>query len=143
MRDLVYMQAFQGASIAHLVHMLSESYCEISKKYVMPRISGLDKLFAFDAEKDKAEIEGKRSELFRGCKEAQRAIGELLDKKKRDYDIGLDKRLKQIETELLAVMPPPTPSIQAITKRAIESGTTTGIQLEPPPTGGLCVDDFA
>lgn len=141
-RDLIYMQAFQASSIAHLVHMLSESYCDISRKYVMPKISGLDKLFAFDADKDKGKIELKRNELFRGCREAQRAIGDMLDKKKRDYDNNLGKRLKEIETELIAVLPPATPAIQIITQRAIAAGTTAGVKLEPSPTDCLNVDNF-
>ncbi|XP_036073079.1 uncharacterized protein LOC112154044 [Oryzias melastigma] len=106
-KDLMYNQAFQASNIASLVHMISGTYCEVSNKYLMDRVSSLGKLMAMD--KDKPEFLQERKKLQDTCEEAQENILKLVQNNKKDFEKNTDTRLAQIEGGLKAVLPAADP----------------------------------
>ncbi|XP_030641440.1 uncharacterized protein LOC115821789, partial [Chanos chanos] len=121
-KDLLYNQAFQASNIASLVHMISETYTDVSNKYLMDRVSSLGKLMAMDASKKEFELE--RRQLQNGCDEAQRGILQLVLKNKKAFERSADTRLKKIEGELLAILPAVSPEETKAIKEAVQAGFT-------------------
>ncbi|XP_030641443.1 uncharacterized protein LOC115821793 [Chanos chanos] len=121
-KDLLYNQAFQASNIASLVHMISETYTEVSNKYLMDRVSSLGKLMAMDT--SKPEFDQERQQLQNGCDEAQRGILHLVIKNKKAFERSADTRLKKIEGELLAILPTAAPEETKAIKEAVQAGFT-------------------
>ncbi|XP_030641427.1 uncharacterized protein LOC115821774, partial [Chanos chanos] len=119
-KDLLYNQAFQASNIASLVHLISDTYTEVSTKYLMDRVSSLGKLMAMD--KSKPEFEQEHLQLQNGCDEAQRGILHLVIKNKKDFERSADARLERIEGELLAILPAATPEEIKEIKEAVDAG---------------------
>ncbi|XP_030641532.1 uncharacterized protein LOC115821880 [Chanos chanos] len=119
-KDMLYNQAFQASNIASLVHMISETYTEVSTKYLMDRVSSLGKLMAMD--KSKPEFEQEHQQLQNGCDEAQRGILHLVIKNKKDFEKSADARLEKIEGELLAILPAAAPDETKAIKEAVQAG---------------------
>ena len=106
MRDSIFEQAFQANQIAYVVNSISSVYVQVSHKHLMEPISGLGKLIALDPTSSKHEIRAKQHELTRGCKEGQEAIRRITLSKKREMTEALGKRVKRIENEVEALLPP-------------------------------------
>ncbi|XP_036421381.1 uncharacterized protein LOC118804869, partial [Colossoma macropomum] len=121
-KDLLYNQAFQATNIASLVHMISETYTEVSDKYLMDRVSSLGKLMAMD--KEKPEFEKERLQLQNGCDEAQKGIFQLVRMNKDEFEKNIDSRLEKIDKELLAILPSAPPEEMKSIQAAVESGLT-------------------
>ncbi|XP_030641433.1 uncharacterized protein LOC115821782 [Chanos chanos] len=121
-KDLLYNQAFQASNIASLVHMISETYTDVSNKYLMDRISSLGKLMAMDTSKPEFELE--RLQLQKGCDEAQKGILHLVIKNKKAFERSTDVRLKKIEGELLAILPAVAPEEKKAIEDAVKAGFT-------------------
>ncbi|XP_030641438.1 uncharacterized protein LOC115821786 [Chanos chanos] len=121
-KDLLYNQAFQASNIASLVHMISETYTEVSNKYLMDRVSSLGKLMAMD--KSKPEFERERLQLQNGCDDAQRGILRLVIQNKKAFERSTDARLEKIEGELLAILPAAAPEETKAIKEAVQAGFT-------------------
>ncbi|GLD71062.1 uncharacterized protein AKAME5_002238200, partial [Lates japonicus] len=64
-KDLLYKQAFEASNVASLIHMISETYTEVSNKYLMDRVSSLGKLMAMD--KERPEFLHERLKLQESC----------------------------------------------------------------------------
>ncbi|GAA6236440.1 uncharacterized protein LOC108873822 [Lates japonicus] len=106
-KDLLYKQAFEASNVASLVHMISETYTEVSNKYLMDRVSSLGKLMAMD--KEKPEFLQERLNLQESCEEAQRGILQLVLENKKEFERKTDARMKKIEGELKAILPAAPP----------------------------------
>ena len=106
MRDVIFEQAFQANQIAYVVNCISSTYVEVSHKHLMERITGLGKLIALDPSSNEHDIRMKQHELNRGCKEAQEAIRRIALNKKKEMTEALDRRVKRIENEVEALLPP-------------------------------------
>ncbi|XP_011486148.2 uncharacterized protein LOC101162160 [Oryzias latipes] len=106
-KDLLYNQAFQASNIASLVHMISGTYCEVSNKYLMDRVSSLGKLMSMD--KDKPEFLQERQKLQNSCKEAQDSILKLVLSNKKEFEKNTETRMKEIEGGLKAILPAADP----------------------------------
>ncbi|XP_030639359.1 uncharacterized protein LOC115820058 [Chanos chanos] len=115
-KDLLYNQAFQASNIASLVHMISDTYTEVSNKYLMDNVSSLGKLMAMD--KSKPEFEQEHQQLQNGCYEAQRGILQLVIKNKETFE----RRLEKIEGELMAILPAAAPEETKAIKEAVQAG---------------------
>lgn len=120
MKDMIYTQAFQASNIASLVNMISGTYTEVSAKYLMDRVSSLGRLMALDP--SNPQFTAERSGLQVACQEAQDGIRQLVLENKRKFEMKTKARMKKIEGDLLAVMPPPreeeTKKLQAIVQNA-------------------------
>ncbi|XP_039609861.1 uncharacterized protein LOC120529791 [Polypterus senegalus] len=121
-KDLIYTYAFQSSNIASLVHMIAGTYTEVSSLYLMDRVSSLGKLMALDPENPQFECE--RAKLRSDCESAQEGILNLVLKNKNDFDCLLNARVKKIENELQAVLPP----ISGVKRKRIESNVQAGLK---------------
>ena len=110
MRDLIYEQVSQANTTSYVVWSISNTYVEISRNHLMSRLASLGQLIALDPEKERRTIERKKVELMEGSKEAQEAIKKLVLEAKEHFHDKVEKRIKQIETELLKVLPPEDPA---------------------------------
>lgn len=110
MRDLIYEQVSQANTTSYVVWSISNTYVEISNKYLMGRLASLGQLIALDPAKERHTIEQKKMELMENSKEAQEAIRQLVEKAKDDFHVKVEKRIKQIENELLKVLPAEDPA---------------------------------
>ena len=110
MRDLIYEQVSQANTTSYVVWSISNTYVEISRNHLMSRLASLGQLIALDPEKERHTIDLKKAELMEGSKEAQEAIKKLVLEAKDHFHDKVEKRIKQIETELLKVLPPEDPA---------------------------------
>ena len=124
MRDVIYEQVNQANTTSYVVWSISNMYVEISRNHLMGRLASLSHLIALDPEKDRHKIEMMKNELLEGSKEAQEAIKRLVWEAQDQYHEKVEKRIKQIESELMKALPPEDPSrikeIQATVKEAIK-----------------------
>ncbi|XP_076866645.1 uncharacterized protein LOC143517747 [Brachyhypopomus gauderio] len=121
-KDLLYNQAFQATNIANLVHMISETYTEVSKKHLMDQISSLGQLMVMD--NTKPEFQYKRQELQNSCDSAAETILELVRKNKDEFERKTHSRLEKIDKELLAILPSAAPEEMKSIQAAVKSGFT-------------------
>ncbi|XP_044182800.1 uncharacterized protein LOC114968748 [Acropora millepora] len=110
MRDLIYEQVSQASTTSYVVWSISNTYVEISRNHLMSRIASLGHLMALNPEKDRAAIEAKRNELMEGSQDAQEAIRKYVSEANDHFHVKVAKRIKQIETELLKVLPSEDPA---------------------------------
>lgn len=120
--DMIYMQAFNASNMAHLVHMISETYTEVSSKYLMDKVSSLGRLISMDPSSPTFNIV--RTNLADGCDEARKAIEDLVIKKKIEFESNMLARVEKISCELKAVLPEITES----EKKAIEDSVQKGMR---------------
>ena len=124
MRDVIYEQVNQANTTSYVVWSISNMYVEISRNHLMGLLASLSHLIALDPEKDRHKIEMMKNELLEGSKEAQEAIKRLVWEAQDQYHVKVEKRIKQIESELMKALPPEDPSrikeIQATVKEAIK-----------------------
>ncbi|XP_074872399.1 uncharacterized protein LOC142024359 [Carettochelys insculpta] len=120
--DTIYTQAFNASNVAHLVHMISETYTEVSNKYLMDRVSSLGRLIAL--EPNSLSFISEREALQRGCEEAHDAIYKLVVAKKEDFDRSVEARVETIDRDLKALLPP----VSMEEQKAIEGAVRQGMQ---------------
>uniref|UniRef100_A0A3P9HTR4 Uncharacterized protein n=1 Tax=Oryzias latipes TaxID=8090 RepID=A0A3P9HTR4_ORYLA len=123
-KDMLYNLAFEASNIASLVHIISGTYCEVSNKYLMDRVSSLGRLMAMDTEKP--EFEQERINLQESCKEAQNGIMHLVKENKKQFEKKMDARMAQIEGEFKAILPPTTPTETQRIKEIVQAGFKEG-----------------
>ncbi|XP_043943334.1 uncharacterized protein LOC122815145 [Protopterus annectens] len=121
-RDLIYQQAFQACNIANHVHMISETYTEVSDLYIMDQVSTLGRLIALNP--NNSEFEKERAKLAKGCTKAQARILEIVKKKKEEFENKTDMRVKKLETELQPLIRGITPEC----KKQIEKNVSAGMR---------------
>ncbi|GLD73513.1 uncharacterized protein AKAME5_002483800 [Lates japonicus] len=92
-KDQLYNQWPLASNVASLVHMISETYTEVSNKYPMDRVSSLGKLMTMD--KEKSEIEQEHQKLGNSCQEAQEGILKLVLENKKEFEMKTDARMKR------------------------------------------------
>lgn len=141
-RDMIYQQAFEAAKIAHLVNMISGTYVQVSKNYIMDRVAGLGKLQGYDPETEMRQIIQERMALNQGCQAAQDGIRQLVMERKREFDMRVDTRIKSIKTELEKALPPPTASEKKRIKEVVDEGMANVKETEVQSTKGLDPNDF-
>ncbi|KAJ8385008.1 hypothetical protein AAFF_G00196740 [Aldrovandia affinis] len=103
---MVYGPAFQASNIAQLVHMISETYVQVSDKYLMDRMSNLTTLMSLEVGSN--QFVKARLELQKGCQEAQKGILELVQRSREEFDEKIDKRIDSINHNLKSVLPTPS-----------------------------------
>ncbi|XP_042189684.1 uncharacterized protein LOC121848591 [Callorhinchus milii] len=106
MKDMIYTEAFQATNIINMVHMISDSYVEISSEFLMDRVSSLGRLIALDPTKDGNKFDVERNKLHSDCDKASKGIQELIIRNKEEYSRNLESRVKTINENLEAVLPP-------------------------------------
>ncbi|XP_078533309.1 uncharacterized protein LOC144819212 [Lissotriton helveticus] len=119
-KDMLYNQAFKASNIANLVNMISSTYCEVSQRYLMDRVSALGRLLAMDHKNPEFKIE--REKLQSGCAEAQQSILNLVVSKKQEFDLSIEARVDAINCQLGAAIPP----MPAAEKKRISEAVNAG-----------------
>ncbi|XP_050776517.1 uncharacterized protein LOC127032921 [Gopherus flavomarginatus] len=118
--DTIYTQAFNASNVAHLVHMISETYTEVSNNYLMDRVSSLGRLIAM--EPSDPGFHSEREVLQKGCEEARQAIYDMVKEKKEEFDRSVEARVETIDRELKAVLPPLSVEEQKAIEGAVKQG---------------------
>nr|XP_008120160.1 PREDICTED: uncharacterized protein LOC103281111 [Anolis carolinensis] len=101
--DIVYGYIFNASSVAQLVVMISETYMEVSQKYLMERISSLGRILTM--EPNHPALATERVTLAEGCDAAQKAVKELVLEKKEEFLRSLDAREEAVEREMRTLLP--------------------------------------
>ncbi|XP_032065511.1 uncharacterized protein LOC116503301 [Thamnophis elegans] len=120
--DMIYKQAFNASNIAHLVHMISDTYTEVSSKYLMDQVGSLSRLISMDPSDPKFQVE--RLKLADGCDSARQAIGDLVVKQKKEFENNIHARVAKINSELKAVLP----EVPEAERKAIEHNVQKGMR---------------
>ncbi|XP_039373010.1 uncharacterized protein LOC120392358 [Mauremys reevesii] len=120
--DTIYTQAFNASNVAHLVHMISETYTEVSNNYLMDRVSSLGRLITMET--SHPSFESEREALQKGCEEARQAIYDMVIEKKEEFDRSVEARVETIDRELKAVLPP----VSMEEQKAIEGSVQRGMK---------------
>lgn len=118
--DNIYNQVLSASAVVHLVHMIAETYTEVSEKYVMDQVSSLGTLLKLD--RTHPEFNDEWDALSNRCKEARKGIYNMVIEKKVQFDRTIEARMKTIEREMKAVLPP----ISAAEKKNIEEAVHEG-----------------
>ncbi|KAM3845034.1 uncharacterized protein M6D78_002872 [Vipera latastei] len=120
--DMIYKQAFNASNIAHLVHMISETYTDVSSKYLMDKVGSLSRLISMDPSDPQFQME--RVKLREGCDNAQKAIEDLVIKQKKEFEYNIHARVAKINSELKAVLP----EVPEAERKAIEYNVHKGMR---------------
>ncbi|XP_038673154.1 uncharacterized protein LOC119976609 [Scyliorhinus canicula] len=109
LQDLLYTQVSQATNIASLVHMISETYVQVSTQHLMDRVNGLGKLMGLDPNRDRDQFQAERKKFGADSDAASKAIEELVKKNKEDYEKHAQQRIDSINESARAFLPPATP----------------------------------
>ncbi|XP_039213034.1 uncharacterized protein LOC120314232 isoform X1 [Crotalus tigris] len=120
--DMIYKQAFNASNIAHLVHMISETYTDVSSKYLMDNVGSLSRLISMDPSDPQFWME--RIKLADGCDNARKAIEDLVIKQKKEFENNIHARVAKINSELKAVLP----EVPEAERKAIEYNVHKGMR---------------
>ncbi|XP_078085499.1 uncharacterized protein LOC144504276 [Mustelus asterias] len=126
LQDLLYTQVSQATNIASLVHMISETYVQVSTQHLMDRVNSLGKLMGLDPNRDKIKFVAAHGKFGTDCTEASKAIEDLVRKNKEDYERQAQKRLDTINS-LKALLPPATPEETKELQDIVTESTQAGI----------------
>ncbi|KAJ1212889.1 hypothetical protein NDU88_000532 [Pleurodeles waltl] len=121
-KDMLYNQAFKASNVANLVNMISSTYCEVSQRYLMDRVSALGRLLTMNPSNPAFQIE--REKLQSGCAEAQKSIQDLVISKKQDFDMNIEARVDAINCQLGAAIPPMSTAEKKSISEAVKAGTS-------------------
>ncbi|XP_078530731.1 uncharacterized protein LOC144817789 [Lissotriton helveticus] len=119
-KDLMYNRAFAASSVAHLVNMIASTYCEVSQRYLMKRVSALGRLLIIPPSDPQFKVE--REKLQSGCDDARNSIQALVISKKQEFDLGIEARVKAINCQLGEAIPP----MSAAEKKRISEDVNAG-----------------
>ncbi|XP_039213035.1 uncharacterized protein LOC120314232 isoform X2 [Crotalus tigris] len=120
--DMIYKQAFNASNIAHLVHMISETYTDVSSKYLMDNVGSLSRLISMDPSDPQFQME--RIKLADGCDNARKAIEDLVIKQKKEFENNIHARVAKINSELKAVLA----EVPEAERKAIEHNVHKGMR---------------
>lgn len=132
-RDAIYTHAFQACAIAHYVNMMGESYVEISDKYLMPNLSSLPKLLAFDFDEDEVEIEHVRRQLMSGLEKAQSAIDKCVRDHKKKFDSQINARMERIGSQMKTALSAIPLKSESMIREAINESSKKASECDPTP----------
>ncbi|XP_078530755.1 uncharacterized protein LOC144817800 [Lissotriton helveticus] len=121
-KDMLYNQAFAASNIAHLVNMISSTYCEVSQRYLMNRVSALGRLLTMPSSSPEFKLE--REKLQSGCEEAQKSIQDLVISKRKEFDLGIEARVAKINCQLAAAIPPLSAEEKKSIKEVVNAGAS-------------------
>ncbi|XP_078413637.1 uncharacterized protein LOC144689976 isoform X2 [Cetorhinus maximus] len=127
LQDLLYIQASQATNIASLVHMISETYVQVSTQHLMDRVNSLGKLMGLDPNRDKVKFEEEHKKFGADCKAASKAIEDLVKKNKEDYEKHAQKRIETINS-VKDLLPPATLEEIKELEDIVEIGTRAAIK---------------
>ena len=99
-RDMLYDQIISVSQIAYFVSHIAETYGEVSKQNIMPAMDGISAILKFNPDTQKMAIKHMMESLKSDCEKAQSEIGLLVNKKGREYDQLVRKRVLSIKSQM-------------------------------------------
>ncbi|KAJ1212918.1 hypothetical protein NDU88_000561 [Pleurodeles waltl] len=121
-KDMLYNQAFKVSNIANLVNMISSTYCEVSQRYLMDRVSTLGRLLTMTPSNPEFQIQ--REKLQSDCAEAQKSIQALVISEKQEFDMSIEARVDAINCQLGAAIPPMSAAEKKLISEAVNAGAS-------------------
>ncbi|KAM6473008.1 uncharacterized protein PHA67_005989 [Liasis olivaceus] len=120
--DMIYKQAFNVSNIAHLVNMISDTYTEVSSKYLMDNVSSLGRLLVMQP--SDPQFLTLRNDLRKRCDDAQKSIEDTVIKQRREFEYSVYARVEKIYSELNSVLP----EVTEAERKAIEDNVQKGMR---------------
>lgn len=117
--DMIYEMCIKADQVSRIVAMISETYVDVSQKYIMGPLSALAKIAAMDVSKEGAQITQMQAKLLSEAKGSTQAIINLVQKHKREFGNELQSRQKTVQNALQGMIPPPDASI----KKAVQDAS--------------------
>ncbi|XP_078261616.1 uncharacterized protein LOC144596745 [Rhinoraja longicauda] len=125
-QDLLYTQISQATNIASLVHMIAETYVQVSTHHLMDRVNSLGKLLGLDPNRDRFKFDREHEKFGSDCNEASKAIEDLVLRNKDQYKERVQARIDRMNNSMKALLAPATPEeIQEI-QNAVQGGIHEG-----------------
>lgn len=119
-KDMMYSQVFSASSMAHLVHSIATTYTEVSEKHLMDRVSSLGRLITLKP--SDPDFDSERQALMTGCKEASEHICNMVNENRKEFDCKVDARMRTIDKELKALLPPVSKEVKETIADAVRHG---------------------
>jgi len=135
-KNQVYVYARESVTIGYVVHRIASGYFEFSRDHLMAPVSQIPRLMVLNAEDDKAEIQERKAEVMKGCKDATRELKLKIMSEKDEYDSALKARMKRIKEEFDVL----TESLPQAEKQKISLAVKSGIEKSEDMIGDI--DDF-
>ncbi|XP_072906495.1 uncharacterized protein [Hemitrygon akajei] len=107
-QDLMYTQISQATNISSLVHMIAETYVQVSTQHLMDRVNSLGKLMGLDPNRDHDKFMIERKKFGSDCMEAGKAIEDLVKRNKAQYEKRVQSRIDRIQNSVMPLLPPAT-----------------------------------
>ena len=99
-RDMLYEQVISVSQIAYFVSHIADTYGEVSKQNIMPAMNDISAILKFNPDTHKMAIKHMMESLKSDCEKAQEEIHLLVNKKGREYDTMVKKRVINIKTQM-------------------------------------------
>ncbi|XP_051868637.1 uncharacterized protein LOC127568668 [Pristis pectinata] len=127
-QDLLYVQISQATNIASLVHMIAETYVQVSTQHLMDRVNSLGRLLGLDPNRDRLKFEEEHEKFGSDCDEASKAIEDLVKRNKEQYEARVQARIDRINNSVKAVLSPATPEEMKDIEDAVQEGTHAAVE---------------
>ncbi|XP_072123087.1 uncharacterized protein [Mobula birostris] len=121
-QDMLYTEVSQATNIASLVHMIAESYVQVSTHHLMDRVNSLGKLMGLDPNRDGNKFEEERMKFGSDCEEAGKAIEDLVKENKAKYEKRVQARIDRIRYNVNVLLPPAAPEEMKEIEDAVQGG---------------------
>ncbi|XP_032882289.1 uncharacterized protein LOC116976506 [Amblyraja radiata] len=125
-QDLLYTQISHATNIASLVHMIAETYVQVSTHHLMDRVNSLGKLLGLDPNRDKIKFDREHEKFGSDCDEASKAIEVLVQKNKDQYKKRVQARIDALNNSVQASLSPATPEEIKEIQDAVQGGIQEG-----------------
>ncbi|XP_051868634.1 uncharacterized protein LOC127568666 isoform X2 [Pristis pectinata] len=126
-QDLLYVQISQATNIASLVHMIAETYVQVSTQHLMDRVNSLGKLLGLEPNRDRLKFEEEHEKFGSDCHEASKAIENLVKRNKEQYETRVQARIDRINNSVKALLSPAMPEEMKDIEDAVQEGTHAAI----------------
>ncbi|XP_059842746.1 uncharacterized protein LOC132403310 [Hypanus sabinus] len=121
-QDMLYTEISHATNISSLVHMIAETYVQISTQHLMDRVNSLGRLMSLDPKRDTNTFEEERKKFGLDCEEAGKAIEDLVKDNKAKYEKRVQARIDRIQNNVNVLLPPATPEEIKEIKDAVQGG---------------------
>ncbi|XP_072120854.1 uncharacterized protein [Mobula birostris] len=127
-QDMLYTEISQATNIASLVHMIAETYVQVSTHHLMDRVNSLGKLLGLDPNRDHVKFEVEHEKFGLDCDKAAKAIEGLVKENKAQYEERVQARIDRIRNSVLVLLPPATPEEMKEIEDAVQAGTQAAFE---------------
>ncbi|XP_072906498.1 uncharacterized protein [Hemitrygon akajei] len=127
-QDMLYTEISHATNIASLVHLIAETYVQVSTHHLMDQVNSLGKLMGLDPNRDRIKFEEQHKKFGSDCKAASEAIEDLVKKNKEHYKERVQVRIDRIQNTVMPLLPPATSEEIKEIEDAVQVGTQAAIE---------------